>query len=163
MLPQLFKLPLLGIPLTTYGLLQAVTFVVALSVAARLGGAEGLPKIKILYLGVFLCPVFLFGTKLLMILTEWYKYGADWDRVISLGLLRSVGAYYGGLLAALAVSVILTRAFHLPWRKTVDACAPGIALGGVPARLGCLAAGCCWGKPTGSWIGVNFTEKAHEA
>jgi phosphatidylglycerol---prolipoprotein diacylglyceryl transferase len=162
MLPELFKLPVLGIPLSTYGLLQAVTFVVALWVAVRLGAADGLPKIKVYYLGIFLCPVFLLGAKLLMILTEWNTYGGDWHQGNSFVLLRSVGAYYGGLLTCLAVSPFLMRALRLPWRRTVDACAPGIALGGVTARLGCFAGGCCWGKPTDLWFGVNFTEKAHE-
>src|SRR5262249_40123 len=27
---------------------------------------------------------------------------------------------------------------------------------------GCFSAGCCWGKPTTSWIGVHFTAKAGE-
>jgi phosphatidylglycerol:prolipoprotein diacylglycerol transferase len=50
----------------------------------------------------------------------------------------------------------------LPWPKTADAFAPGIALGHAIGRLGCFSAGCCWGKPTTSWIGVHFTEKASE-
>src|SRR5712692_1195951 len=163
MLPELFKIPSLGITIWTYGLLQAVTFIVTLWVAVRLAAADGLPKIKVFFFGIFLCPVFLLGTKLLMILTEWQSYDGDWHRAISVGLPRSVGAYYGGFLTALAVSGFLTRALRLPWRRTVDACAPGVALGGVTARLGCYAGGCCWGKPTDSWIGVSFTEKAHEA
>src|SRR5262249_40589420 len=27
-------------------------------------------------------------------------------------------------------------------------------------RVGCFSAGCCWGKPTSSWIGVRFPEAA---
>ena len=158
MLPELFKVPGVAAPMTTYGLLQAVTFVLTLSVAIRLAGSDGLPKIKVLYLGICLCPIFLLGSKLLMLLTDWDRYGADWH---SSALTLSVGAYYGGFLAALAVSPLLTRALGLPWGRTVDACAPAIALGGVPARLGCFAGGCCWGKPTSSWFGVTFTETAH--
>ena len=34
---------------------------------------------------------------------------------------------------------------------------PGIALGQSIGRLGCFAAGCCYGKPTHSFLGVTFT------
>ena len=40
--------------------------------------------------------------------------------------------------------------------------APGLALGHAIGRVGCFAAGCCWGKPTTSWIGVHFSAKASE-
>ena len=54
------------------------------------------------------------------------------------------------------------RRWKLPWAKTSDAFAPAVALGHAIGRLGCFSAGCCWGKPTTSWIGVRFTEKASE-
>jgi phosphatidylglycerol:prolipoprotein diacylglycerol transferase len=37
-----------------------------------------------------------------------------------------------------------------------------VAIGHTIGRLGCFSAGCCWGKPTTSWIGVHFTQKAAE-
>jgi phosphatidylglycerol:prolipoprotein diacylglycerol transferase len=35
----------------------------------------------------------------------------------------------------------------MPFWTTCDVFAPGIALGHVTGRLGCLAAGCCYGRP----------------
>jgi phosphatidylglycerol:prolipoprotein diacylglycerol transferase len=46
----------------------------------------------------------------------------------------------------------------LPWWRTADAFAPGIALGQAIGRQGCFAAGCCWGKPTTLPWGVRFSE-----
>ena len=54
------------------------------------------------------------------------------------------------------------RRYKLPWWKTADACAPGIAIGNFFGRQGCFAAGCCWGKPTTLPWGVKFTELGHE-
>jgi phosphatidylglycerol:prolipoprotein diacylglycerol transferase len=54
------------------------------------------------------------------------------------------------------------RRYQLPWWKTADACAPGIAIGNFFGRQGCFAAGCCWGKPTTLPWGVKFTELGHE-
>src|SRR5262245_16546780 len=162
MLPELFKIPFLNIPLHTYGLLLAIGFIAALWATARFAERDGLPKNKVYDLGLYILASALIGAKVLMIFTDWDEFRGDWRRMISLDVLRSGGVYFGGFIIALAVSVILMRVWKLPWRKTADAFAPGIALGHAIGRLGCFSAGCCWGKPTSSWIGLRFTEKAHE-
>jgi len=43
---------------------------------------------------------------------------------------------------------------------TADLIAPGIALGHVIGRFGCLLAGCCYGKPTNVAWAVTFTDPA---
>jgi phosphatidylglycerol:prolipoprotein diacylglycerol transferase len=63
-------------------------------------------------------------------------------------LVRAGGVFYGGLLAALGVVLVLVRRYKLPLWSTTDLFAPGIALGHIIGRLGCLLAGCCFGKPT---------------
>jgi phosphatidylglycerol:prolipoprotein diacylglycerol transferase len=160
MFPELFKIPGLGIPIATYGVLLAIAFIVALWLTARLAERDGLPKDRIYDLGLYILASSLIGSKLLMIITEWNDYHGEWRRIFSFDLWRSGGVYYGGFLIALLVSVILMRKWRLPWRKTSDAFAPGVALGHSIGRLGCFSAGCCWGKPTTSWIGVHFTEAA---
>lgn len=162
MFPELFRIPGLGIPLATYGLLLAIAFILALWLTARLAARDGLPKARIYDLGLYVLAASLVGSKLLMVITEWSDYDGDWRRILSLDFLRSGGVFYGGLIAAVLASVLLMRMWKLPWRKTADAFAPGIAVGHAVGRLGCFSAGCCWGKPTTSWIGVRFTEKASE-
>jgi phosphatidylglycerol---prolipoprotein diacylglyceryl transferase len=162
MFPELFKIPWLGIPLATYGVLLAIGFILALWLTARLAARDGLPKQRIYDLGLYVLAASLVGSKALMVITEWNDYGGDWRRMLSIDFLRSGGVFYGGLLAAVLASVVLMRWWHLPWAKTADAFAPGIAVGHAIGRLGCFSAGCCWGKPTTSWIGVHFTEKASE-
>jgi phosphatidylglycerol:prolipoprotein diacylglycerol transferase len=46
----------------------------------------------------------------------------------------------------------------MPFWTTCDVFAPGIALGHVTGRLGCLAAGCCYGKPTDVPWAIVFTD-----
>jgi phosphatidylglycerol:prolipoprotein diacylglycerol transferase len=161
MLPELFKIPWIGITVSTYGLLLAIGFISALWLIATLAERDGLPKNKIYDLGLYILASALIGAKVLMIVTDWNDFGS-WREAFSLDVLRSGGVYFGGFLIAIAVSILLMRLWHLPWRKTADAFAPGIALGHAIGRLGCFSAGCCWGKPTTSFIGVKFTEKAHE-
>jgi phosphatidylglycerol:prolipoprotein diacylglycerol transferase len=46
---------------------------------------------------------------------------------------------------------------RMPFWTTCDVFAPGIALGHVTGRLGCLAAGCCYGRPTDVPWAITFT------
>lgn len=161
MLPELFKIPGLDITVATYGLLLAISFILALYLTAELAARDGLPKNRIYDLGLYILAAGLVGSKLLMVVTEWNELG-DWRRIFSFDLLRSGGVFFGGFLGAFLASVILMWMWKLPWRRTADAFAPGVALGHAIGRLGCFSAGCCWGKPTTSWLGVRFTEKANE-
>jgi len=55
------------------------------------------------------------------------------------------------------------RRHRLPFWQTCDVFAPGIALGHAIGRLGCLAAGCCYGKPTGMPWAITFHDPAAAA
>jgi phosphatidylglycerol:prolipoprotein diacylglycerol transferase len=73
-------------------------------------------------------------------------------------LVRAGGVFYGGLIGALVVAILLVRRYRLPLWTTADLFAPGIALGHVIGRFGCLLAGCCYGRPTDLPWGVTFTD-----
>jgi len=50
-----------------------------------------------------------------------------------------------------------SRLHKLPLLRVFDVTAAPVALGHAIGRLGCFAAGCCYGKPTGLPWGVTFT------
>jgi phosphatidylglycerol:prolipoprotein diacylglycerol transferase len=162
MLPDVLRISFLNVALPTYGVLLAIAFVLGIRTSAWLAERDGLPKSKLYELGAYIIPSSIVGTKLLMVIVGWTKFEDHRQQIFSAAVSTSVGAYMGGFLAALGMSALMTRVWRLPWRKVADACAPGLALGNVIGRLGCFAAGCCWGKPTTSWMGVTFTEKAHQ-
>jgi phosphatidylglycerol:prolipoprotein diacylglycerol transferase len=70
--------------------------------------------------------------------------------------LQAAGVFHGGLILALLFAVFYMRREHLPVLKTMDAFAPGIAIGQAIGRLGCFAAGCCWGRECSLPWGVRF-------
>ena len=73
-------------------------------------------------------------------------------------LARSGGVFYGGLITATLVAFWYIRRHKLPFWTTCDMFAPGIALGHVIGRLGCLMAGCCYGRPTNVPWAITFTD-----
>jgi phosphatidylglycerol---prolipoprotein diacylglyceryl transferase len=159
MYPVLFRIG--SFPVNTYGVFLALAFLCAIFVTVRLAARDGLPKEKIYDLCLWLLLSSLIGSKLLMLFTE-PEYRANPKLLFSLDFLRSGGVFYGGLIGALLAGFFLMRRWKLPWWKTADACAPGIALGNFFGRQGCFSAGCCWGKPTTKPWGVQFTEAGHE-
>lgn len=148
-------------PINTYGVFLAIAFLCAIMVTVKLAERDGLPREKIYDLSLWMLLASLIGSKILMLFTE-PEYRGNPLQLVSLDFLRSGGVFYGGLLGAVIAGYFLMRHYQLPWWKTADACAPGIAIGNFFGRQGCFAAGCCWGKPTSLPWGVKFGEAGHE-
>ncbi len=103
------------------------------------------------------------GAKLLMILVDLPEYARDPSMLFSMATLQAAGIFYGGLLLALITAFFYMRSKRLPMLATADVLAPGIALGHSIGRLGCFAAGCCWGRPTNLPWAVTFHKpEAHD-
>lgn len=159
MYPELFRIG--NFPINTYGVFLAIAFLCAILIAVRLARRDGLPAEKIYDLSLWMLLAGLVGSKILMLFTE-PDYRDNPALFLSLDFLRSGGVWYGGLLGAVLAGYFLMKRYKLPWWKTADACAPGIAIGNFFGRQGCFAAGCCWGKPTSMPWGVKFTEAGHQ-
>jgi phosphatidylglycerol:prolipoprotein diacylglycerol transferase len=127
----------------------------------KLAERDGLPRERIYDLCLWMLLASLIGSKILMLFTEPEYRDNPWG-LLSFDFLRSGGVFYGGLLGAVVAGYFLMKRYRLPWWKTADACAPGIAIGNFFGRQGCFAAGCCWGEPTSLPWGVKFTELGHE-
>jgi len=159
MYPDLFRIG--NFPINTYGVFLALAFLGAIMITVRLSARDGLPRERIYDLCLWMLLASLIGSKVLMLFTE-PDYREHPSLLFSLDFLRSGGVFYGRLIGAVLTGYFLMRRYKLPWWKTADACAPGIALGNVLGRQGCFSAGCCWGKPTTLPWGVKFTELGHE-
>jgi phosphatidylglycerol:prolipoprotein diacylglycerol transferase len=159
MYPEIFHIG--SFPINTYGVFLAIAFLCAILVAVRLAARDGLPRERIYDLSLWMLLGGLIGSKILMLFTE-PEYRDHPLQLLSLDFLRSGGVFYGGLIGAVLTGYFLMKRYKLPWWKTADACAPGIAIGNFFGRQGCFAAGCCWGKPTSLPWGVKFTDLGHQ-
>jgi phosphatidylglycerol---prolipoprotein diacylglyceryl transferase len=160
MYPRLLELP--DLPLVgsatiyTYGVLLAAAYLVGLKLAMVRARTRGLDQTRVLDLGIYIIISALVGAKLLLLVTDFSTYTSNPRELLALA--RSGGVFYGGLIVAVVVALWYIRRIGLPLWTTCDVFAPGIALGHVVGRLGCLFAGCCFGRPTDMPWGIIFTD-----
>jgi len=154
MYPRLLELG--PITVYTYGVLLAAAYLLGLKLAMVRAKARGLDDARVLDLGIYIIISALIGAKLLLLVTDYRTFINDPHELLTLA--RSGGVFYGGLILAVIVALWYIRKVSLPLWTTCDVFAPGIALGHVIGRFGCLFAGCCFGKPTTKPWGITFTD-----
>jgi phosphatidylglycerol:prolipoprotein diacylglycerol transferase len=137
--PKLFTIGSFYLP--TYGVLVALGFLAGLSITVRLARKGNLDPEKVTNLAVYVALAGLIGAKLLMIAFDWPDI-----QIFSLSTLQAAGVFQGGLILALITAFFYIRHNNLPVLAVADTFAPGVAIGHAIGRLGCFAAGCCWGK-----------------
>jgi phosphatidylglycerol:prolipoprotein diacylglycerol transferase len=154
MFPKLISIGSFYIP--TYGVLVALGFLAGLWVTLHLTRRRGFPPEKITNLAIYCAMAGIIGAKLFMFLFDLGDYMRDPGQIFTLQTLQAAGVFHGGFLAALLVAGLYIRKQQLPVLGTMDVFAPGIAIGQAIGRLGCFAAGCCWGKECDLPWGVRF-------
>jgi phosphatidylglycerol:prolipoprotein diacylglycerol transferase len=146
-------------PLTihTYGFLVATGFLLGLILAVRQAKKVGIPANKIIDLGFYILLAAIIGSRLFFILINaghYMKNPLDIFKIWEGGLV-----FYGGVLLAVPIVIWYVKKNGLGIWKTADIFAPSIAIGHAIGRLGCFAAGCCYGKPAESLFwSVKFTD-----
>src|SRR5262249_39628048 len=109
MMPVLFQFHLFGwdISLPTYGFILAVAFLMALWVAVRQARKAGIESGVVTDLWIVSLISGVLGAKLLLYLLDFRHYLAHpWDIVST---LRSAGVFYGGLIAAILVCLVVVK------------------------------------------------------
>jgi phosphatidylglycerol:prolipoprotein diacylglycerol transferase len=160
MFPELLRIESWDYVVPTYGVLLALAMISAVWVGVALASADGLDRDKAYNVAIYTIAASLVGSKLMLLATEPWLLAPD--RFFSREFWSSGGVYFGGFLGAFAASIGLARIYGLPWWRLADNFAPAIALGQAIGRLGCFAAGCCWGVACDLPWGVEFTERGHE-
>ena len=149
--------------LHTYGLMVALGIFAALkmliSQAAKDGYSGSEVEESLSSLVVYIAVWGILGARLFYVVTHWSEFSENLLGILKIwegGLV-----FYGGFVAA-AASFFVWRAQYKSifkdWKLLADWIAPSIAFGHALGRLGCFAAGCCYGAPTSlPWAAV-FTD-----
>ncbi len=151
------------LPVFSYGVMTALGFLLAIVWMVHLAKKEGLSAAKVEGLGLVIVLSAGVGSKLLTALDYPGFYSGGWEHFVFDQMLGKGGVFYGGFLMAVACSFVYFRLVKLPAWQVYDCAVPGLALAQGLGRIGCFLAGCCWGTPTSSGLGVVFTsEVAHD-
>ena len=181
MFPRLFDFGRISLP--TFGVLAALGLILGLLICVKLAAREGIDPDRAWNLGILSIISAVIGSKLMLLVTDWAGWSTQLPIIFSrttftallhgdraapgvgaaLSLIQAAGVWYGGVLLGSAVAALYMRRHRMPMLKTFDAYAPGIAFGHIIGRIGCFAAGCCYGRPTDKPWGVTFTNTiAHD-
>lgn len=153
MFPDLFSIG----PLTihTYGLFFTLGVIVGLLVAFKAGLDEGMNPLVILDMGFIIILFALIGSRLAYVIINISYYR---NHVLDILKIWDGGLVFsGGLIAVLLVLVWYSKFDRLTFWNICDLWAPSAAIGQGIGYLGCLLAGCCYGKPAEVKWGVMFT------
>lgn len=154
MFPQLLKIGSFALP--SYGPLVALGMITALFVTVHFARREGIDPERTWSLGLVCVLAGVLGAKLLLIINEWSFYSHNPSTILKLDFLQQAGVFSGGMAASVIAGLTYASYHRMPILKTLDLFGPGAALGHAIGRLGCLAAGCCYGKPTNLPWGITF-------
>jgi phosphatidylglycerol:prolipoprotein diacylglycerol transferase len=162
--PILFEIPKIDlggwtigpIPIRMYGLMIGLGFLIAVWLAARRAKKEGIDPERIMDMGVYLLLAAIIGSRLFYVLVNLPEFQRNWLDVFA--IWKGGLVFYGGLIGAVAAGIWYVLKNELPVWKTADIVAPYIALGHMFGRFGCFFAGCCYGAPCHTSVGITFSD-----
>lgn len=153
MKPELFSIG--SFTVYSYGLMMAIGIIACVWVAERRAPKLGLEKDRIFDLAVWGVVGGILGAKILYWIVEWKAIAANPSLLLDVG---NGFVVYGGLMGGVFGGWLYCHVKKLDFLKYLDLAVPSIALAQGFGRIGCLMAGCCYGRETDSWFHVVFHE-----
>jgi len=135
-----------GIQIPAYGVMLAVSFIVALWYVKRKAPKHNIPSAIVENLAFYIIVGVIIGGRLLYVAFHWAQYRSDLLGIIRLweGGMMFFGGFIGGFIAG----ALYVRQQRIPILKISDVVAPSLGLGLFFTRIGCFLNGCCFGTPS---------------
>lgn len=151
---RIYLFEIFGIKIPSYGVMMFIGLLSALFITLKLGKKHGFEEDNLydLYLQTIIFGIL--GGKLLWIITEFESVMEDPKVIITEFGYGFV--IYGGLIAGALGVYLHCRKNKWSFLKVLDIAVPSVAIAQGFGRIGCLLAGCCYGKPTHNSCGLLF-------
>ena len=145
-----------------YGLMIAVGILVCFSVWFHFGKKRNIEEkfVDFVFYNAVAAIALGFGSAALFQAT--YNYIANPEAGFPFGGLTFLGGLIGGVAVFLLGYAIFRRKFKARLMDIVPITPCCITVAHAFGRVGCFFAGCCYGKPTDSFLGVQFPGLAHK-
>jgi len=146
-----------GYPISTFGLMMAIGFLVANAIAARRLGEYGLdPELSTTML-LYCMLGGIAGSKLYYAIDVSIRSGAPFFDLL---FAREGITWYGGLIGGTLAALIGCRVHKIPTLIYANSVAAAAAVGQGLGRFGCFLVGDDYGRPTDLPIGIAFPQGA---
>lgn len=137
-----------------YGLMIGLGFLAAVYVGSYLAKRRQLSDSDFVNLAIYVLVIGFLGGKLLHIIVEFKTLFTD-----PMAVLGSEGfVVYGGIITGIATIYVYCRIKKLQFLEYIDLFATVVPLNQALGRIGCLLAGCCYGRETHSHFSLIFPE-----
>ena len=150
MMPELFRIPFLNIPIVSFGLMMVIGFLCAMQLAKFLAKRSGIDPELFVNAALLALVSGVIGARLSHVIENIGQYTSPergfWANLFDAVNIRSGGlTYYGGFLLAFPTLVIYAIKKKIPVRLGMDIIAPCLMIGLGFGRIGCFLNGCCYG------------------
>ena len=136
-----------------YGLMIAIGVLVAYSVGEYRAKKQGLDPDSLFWITVSCLVGGILGAKLLFIIIEIKSIIADPSILLD---VTHGFVVYGGIIGGIGVGYLYCKLKKLVFLKYFDLVMPSIAIAQGFGRVGCMFAGCCYGRETDGWFHVIY-------
>ncbi len=147
-------------PLTVhgYGLMIAIGVLAAYLMAEYRAKKKGLDPDKIFDLAIWCLLGGVLGAKLLYVIVEIKSIIANPKELLN---VMDGFVVYGGIIGGIFSGYLFCRRKHISFLEYFDLVMPSIALAQGFGRVGCLLAGCCYGRETDSAFHIVFRHSSY--
>jgi phosphatidylglycerol:prolipoprotein diacylglycerol transferase len=157
MYPILFTIPWVDLPVTTFGVMMALGFLVAYAITAKGMAEDGLDVEQAPNLLLWIMIGGVFGSKIYFAIDVSIREGAPFFALL---FDRAGMTWYGGLMGGALLAIIGSRVHGIPIGTFAKNVAPALAVGQAFGRIGCFLVGDDYGKVTDVPWGVSFPQGA---
>ncbi len=155
MYPELFTLPFLGWPISSFGAAMAVAFLVGYWIAMPRMEEEGLDPDAAANMLIWIMIGGVGGAKLYYAIDFAVRGEAEFFAAL---FSRAGMTFYGGLAGGALGGILACRFYRVPLVPFANAAAISVAVGQAIGRIGCFLVGDDYGKATDLPWGIAFPQ-----
>ena len=151
-----------NIQIPMYGLLMALAMLLSIGISWFRAKKRGRDADKLLSIAIAAIVLGIFGAKLLYFIVTY-----SWEQFVNtlnsngiMWLLQGGLVFYGGLIGGVLGAFLGAKFVKVRLSDYSDPVVPTLPLAHAIGRMGCFCAGCCYGRVTDSWLGIQFPTAA---
>jgi len=139
-----------------YSVMIALGFIVAMGLCLLRAKKKNVNGDVITDIGLISIVAGFLGAKILYIIVDFKELITNPKNVIGIPAIFSGFVVYGGIIFGFLAILVYSKIKKINVAEYLDFMVPFIAMAQGFGRIGCFLAGCCYGAPTDSFLGVTF-------